>query len=60
MCMCVCVCVCVCVICYEWNSEETYESLGTNRYSLPKLRRLAVSSEKADSQVAISLRDFRF
>ena len=58
--ICACVCVCVCVICYEWNSEENYESLGTNLYSLPKLRRLAVSSEKADSQVGISLRDFRF
>jgi len=58
--VCAYVCVCVYVICYEWNSVENYESLGTNRYSLPKLRRVAVSSEKADSQVAISLRDFSF
>ena len=49
--ICVHVRVCVCVCHYEWNSEKNYESLGTNRYSLPKLRRLALSSEKADSQV---------
>jgi len=55
-----CMCVFVSVICYEWNSEQNDESLGTNRYILPKLRRLAVSSEKADSQVGIWLRDFRF
>ena len=55
----VCVCVCVCHLLWmEFRKKN--ENLGTIRYSLPKLRRLAVSGEKANSQVGISLRDFRF